>query len=160
MGCRAENRSSHRRSFRVRNDLPQWKNTDRPVIRSRLCNILAASSGRRGECEWPVTNQFEGTGDVLGLQLTRGIINTVLAAAKVAFAHEFPQQMKANTPLLVTFSSDPTFRKPVSRDLAQWSHEGTPRTRRIVGSTHIMSISSSIDRYITIGRSSLWTVKV
>jgi hypothetical protein len=111
MGCRAENRSSHRRSFRVRNDLPQWKNTDRPVIRSRSCNILAASSGRRGECEWPVTNQFEGTGDVLGLQLTRGIINTVLAVAKVAFAHEFPQQMKANTPLLVTFPSDPTFRE-------------------------------------------------
>ena len=111
MGCRAENRSSHRRSFRVRNDLPQWKNTDRPVIRSRSCNILAASSGQRGECEWPVTNQFEGTGDVLGLQLTRGIINTVLAVAKVAFAHEFPQQMKANTPLLVTFPSDPTFRE-------------------------------------------------
>jgi hypothetical protein len=42
--------------------------------------------------------------------LTRGIINTVLAVAKVAFAHEFPQQMKANTPLLVTFPSDPTFR--------------------------------------------------
>jgi hypothetical protein len=111
MGCRAENQSSHRRSFRVRNELPQWKNTDRPVIRSRSCKILAASSGQRGECEWPVTNQFEGTGDVLGLQLTRGIINTVLAVAKVAFAHEFPQQMKANTPLLVTFPSDPTFRK-------------------------------------------------
>jgi hypothetical protein len=60
-----------------------------------------------------VTNQFEGTGDVLGLQLTRGIINTVLAVAKVAFAHEFPQQMKANTPLLVTFPSDPTFREPL-----------------------------------------------
>ena len=111
MGCRAENRSSHRRSFRVRNDLPQWKNTDRPVIRSRSCNILGASSSRRGECKWPVTNQSEGTGVVLGLQLTRGIINTVLAVAKVAFAHEFPQQMKANTPLLVTFPSDPTFRE-------------------------------------------------
>src|ERR1019366_8073530 len=92
MGCRAENRSSHRRSFRVHNDLPQWKNTDRPVIRSRSCNILGASSSRRGECKWPVTNQSEGTGVVLGLQLTRGIINTVLAVAKVAFAHEFPQQ--------------------------------------------------------------------
>jgi hypothetical protein len=57
-----------------------------------------------------VTNQFEGIGDALGLQLTRGIINTVLAVAKVAFAHEFPQHMKANTPLLVTFPSDPTFR--------------------------------------------------
>ena len=125
MGCRAENQSSHRRSFRVRNELPQWKNTDRPVIRSRSCKILAASSGQRGECEWPVTNQFEGTGDVLGLQLTRGIINTVLAVAKVAFEHEFPQQMKANAPLLVTFPSDPTFREPVSRDLAQRSHEGT-----------------------------------
>ena len=111
MDCRAENRSSHRRSFRVHNDLPQWKNTDRPVIRSRSCNILAASSGRRGECGGPVTNQFEGTGDVLGLQLTRGIINTVLAVAKVAFAHEFPQQMKANASLLVTFPSDPTFRE-------------------------------------------------
>jgi hypothetical protein len=119
MGCRAENRSSHRRSFRVRNDLPQWKNTDRPLIRSRSCNILAASSGRRGECGWPVTNQFEGTGDVLGLQLTRGIINTVLAGAKVAFAHEFPQLMKAYTPLLVTFPPNPTFREhPVSRDLS------------------------------------------
>ena len=111
MGCRVGNRSSHRRSFRVRNDLPQWKNTDRPVIRSRSCNILGASSSRRGECKWPVTNQSEGTGVVLGLQLTRGIINTVLAVAKVAFAHEFPQQMKANTPLLVTFPSDPTFRE-------------------------------------------------
>ena len=111
MGCRAENRSSRRRSFRVRNDLTQWKNTDRPVIRSRSCNIPAASLGRRGECEWPVTNQFEGTDDVLGLLLTRGIINTLLAVAKVAFAHEFPQQMKDNTPLLLTFSSDPTFRE-------------------------------------------------
>ena len=111
MGCRAENRSSHGRSFRVRNDLPQWKNTDRPVIRSRSCNILGASSSRRGECKWPVTNQSEGSGVVLGLQLTRGIINTVLAVAKVAFAHEFPQQMKANTPLLVTFPADPTFRE-------------------------------------------------
>ena len=111
MGCRAENRSSHRRSFRGRNDLPQWKNTDRPVIRSRSCNILGASSSRRGECKWPVTNQSEGTGVVLGLQLTRGIINTALAVVKVAFAHEFPQQMKANTPRLVTFPSDPTFRE-------------------------------------------------
>jgi hypothetical protein len=58
-----------------------------------------------------VTIQFERIGDVLGLQLTRGIINTVLAVAKVAFAYEFPQQMKANTPLLVTFPSDPTFRE-------------------------------------------------
>src|ERR1700686_445772 len=111
MGCRAGNRSSHRRSFRGRNDLPQWKNTDRPVIRSRSCNILGASSSRRGECKWPVTSQSEGAGVVLGLRLTRGIINTVLAVVKVAFAHEFPQQMKANPPLLVTFSSDPTFRE-------------------------------------------------
>ena len=119
MGCRVGNRSSHRRSFRVRNDLPEWENTDRPAMRSSLCNILAASSGRRGECGRPVTNQFEGTGVVLGGQLTRGIINTVLAVAKVAFAHEFPQLMKAYTPLLVTFPPNPTFREhPVSRDLS------------------------------------------
>jgi hypothetical protein len=54
-----------------------------------------------------VTDQFEGTGDVLGLQLTRGIINTVLAVAKATFAHEFPHQMKANRPLLVTFPQVP-----------------------------------------------------
>jgi hypothetical protein len=114
MGCQAENRSSHRRSFRVRNELPQWKNTGRPVIRSRSCNILGASSSRRGECKWPVTNQSEDTGVVLGLQLTRGIINTVLAVATVAFAHEFPQLMKANASLLVTFPSDPTFREALS----------------------------------------------
>src|ERR1019366_2102673 len=111
MGCRVGNRSSHRRSFRVRNDLPEWENTDRPAMRSSLCNILAASSGRRGERGRPVINKFEGTGVVLGGQLTRGIINTVLAVAKVAFAYEFPPQMKANTPLLVTFPSDPTFRE-------------------------------------------------
>ena len=109
MDCPPENRLLHRRSFQVRNDLLQWKNTDRPVIRPRSCNILAASSGRTGGCEWPVTNQLEGTGDVLGLQLTRGIINTVSAVAKVAFANEFPQQMKANPPRLATFPSDPTF---------------------------------------------------
>src|SRR6266446_7311294 len=71
MGCRVGNRSSHRRSFRVRNDLPEWENTDRPVMRSTWWNILVASLGRRGECERPVTNQFEGTGVVLGAQLTR-----------------------------------------------------------------------------------------
>src|ERR1017187_7656794 len=69
--CRVGNRSSHRRSFRVRNDLPEWENTDRPAMRSALWNILAASSGRRGECGRPVTNQFEGTGVVLGAQLTQ-----------------------------------------------------------------------------------------
>jgi hypothetical protein len=84
MDCRAENRSSHRRPFRVRNDLPQWRNTDRPVNHSRSCNILAASSGRRGECARLVTNQFEGAADVLGDQLTRGIINTEWARAKAA----------------------------------------------------------------------------
>ena len=71
MGCRVGNRSSHRRSFRVRNDLTEWENTDRPVMRSTLCNILAASRGRRGECGRPVTNQIGGTGVVLGAQLTR-----------------------------------------------------------------------------------------
>ena len=71
MGCQVGNRSSHRRSFQVRNDLPEWENTDRPVMRSTLCNILAASSGRMDECGRPVTNQFEGTGVVLGAQLTR-----------------------------------------------------------------------------------------
>ena len=71
MGCRVGNRSSHRRSFPVRNDLPEWENTDRPVTRSTLCNILAASFGRMGECGRPVTNRFEGAGVVLGAQLTR-----------------------------------------------------------------------------------------
>src|ERR1019366_7803722 len=111
MGCRVGNRSSHRRSFRVRNDLPEWENTDRPARRSSLCNILAASSVRKGECGGPATTQLEGAGVVLGGQLTRGIINTVLAVAKVAFAHEFPRQMKATTPLLVTFPFDLTFRE-------------------------------------------------
>ena len=59
-----------------------------------------------------MTNKFEGTGVVLVGQLARGIINTELAVAKVAFPHEFPHQMKANTPLMVTFPSDPTFREP------------------------------------------------
>ena len=71
MGCRVGNRSSHGRSFRVRNDLPEWENTDRPAMRSTLCNNLAASSGRRVESGRPVTNQFEGAGVVLGVQLTR-----------------------------------------------------------------------------------------
>jgi hypothetical protein len=71
MGCRVENRSSHGHSFRVRNGLPEWENTDRPVTRSTLCNNLAASSGRRGEFGRLVTNQFEGTGVVLGAQLAR-----------------------------------------------------------------------------------------
>lgn len=71
MGCRVGNQSSRRRSFRVRNDLPEWENTDRPVTRSTLCNILAASLGRMGECGRPVTNRVEGTGVVLGAQLTQ-----------------------------------------------------------------------------------------
>ena len=71
MGCRVGNQLSHRRSFQVRNDLPEWENTDRPVMRSALWNILAASSGRRGEFGRLVTNHFEGTGVVLGAQLTR-----------------------------------------------------------------------------------------
>jgi len=71
MGCQVGNRSSHRHSFRVRNDLPELKNTDRPEMRSTLCNILAANLDRRGECGRPVTNQFEGSGVVLGAQLTR-----------------------------------------------------------------------------------------
>ena len=45
--------------------------------------------GRRGECEWPVPDQFESIGDVLGDELTRGIINTEWAAAKAAAALEF-----------------------------------------------------------------------
>ena len=55
----------------MRNDLPEWENTDRPVMRSTLWNILAANLGRRGECGRPVTNRFEGAGVVLGAQLTR-----------------------------------------------------------------------------------------
>jgi len=74
MGCRVGNRSSHRRSFRVRNDLPEWENTDRPVTRSTLCNILAARSGRMGEYGKPVTNPFGGRGVVLAAQLTRGFL--------------------------------------------------------------------------------------
>jgi hypothetical protein len=71
MGCRVGNRSSHRRSSRARNELPGLENTDRPVMRSTLCNILAASSGRRGGCGRPATNRFEGTGVVLGTEWTR-----------------------------------------------------------------------------------------
>jgi hypothetical protein len=97
VGYRVGNRSSHGRSFRVRNDLPEWENTDRPVIRSTLCNILAASSARKGECGRPVTNHFEGIGVVLGAQLTRTIFTTELAVAKVAFSIEFQRQKKDNT---------------------------------------------------------------
>ena len=71
MDCWAENRSSHRRSFPERNDLTEWGNTDRPVMHSMLCNILVGSSGRMGEYGRLVTNQFEGTGVVVGAHLTR-----------------------------------------------------------------------------------------
>jgi hypothetical protein len=94
MDCRDENRLSLIRSFRARNDSPQWKNKDRPATHSAYCSILEASLGRRGECEWPVPDQFERAGDVLGDQLTRGIINTECAAAKAACAIEFHQQKK------------------------------------------------------------------
>jgi hypothetical protein len=94
-GCQVGNRSSHGRSFRVRNDRPEWENTDRPVMRSTLCNNLAASSSRRGEFGRPVTSQFEGTGVVLGAQLSRGNLYTELALAKVAFSIEFrPQEIQ------------------------------------------------------------------
>jgi hypothetical protein len=89
MGCRVGNRSSHGRSFRARNERPEWENTDRPLMRSTLCNNLAASSGRRDERGRPVTNQFEGTGVVLGAQLTRRNLYTELAVTKVAFSIEF-----------------------------------------------------------------------
>jgi len=85
MGCRVGNRSSRRRSFQVRSDLPEWENTDRPLMRSTLCNILAASSGRKGECGRLVTTHFEDIGVVPGAQLTRTIFITELAEAKVAF---------------------------------------------------------------------------
>jgi len=75
MGCRAGNRSSHRRSSQARNDLPEWENTDHPVTRSTLYNILAANSGRKGGYGPPATNQFEGTGVVLGAQATRNILS-------------------------------------------------------------------------------------
>ena len=97
MGCRVGNRSSHGRSFRVRNDLPEWENTDRPLTRSTLCNILSASLGRMGECGWPVTNHFEGTGVALGAQLTEGMCITKLTIAEVAFSIEFHRLKKANT---------------------------------------------------------------
>ena len=112
MGCQAGNQSSHRRSFRVRNDRPEWENTDRPVMRSTLCNILAEGSGPRGECGWPVTNHFEGTGVALGAQLTEGMCITKLTIAEVAFSIEFHRLKKASTHrnVLVHFASDPTFR--------------------------------------------------
>jgi hypothetical protein len=66
-------------------------------MRSPLCNILAASSGRKGECGQLVTNHFEGIGVVLGAQLTRTIFTTELAVAKVAFSIEFQRQEKDST---------------------------------------------------------------
>jgi hypothetical protein len=71
MDCRDENRLSHTRSFRARNDLSQWKNKDRPATHSTCCSILEASLGRRDECGRPVTNQCEGIGVVLGGRLTQ-----------------------------------------------------------------------------------------
>jgi hypothetical protein len=109
MDCRDENRLSHIRSFRARNGLPQWKNKDRPATHSVDCSILEASLGRRGECGWPAPDQFGGAGDVLGDQLTRGIINTEWAAAKAAFAMEFHQK-KTNTWIAATLRSDTIFR--------------------------------------------------
>ncbi len=61
-------------------------------------------------------DQFEDSGDVLGLQLTRGIINTVLAGVKVAFTNEFPPLMKAYTPFWVTSPPIPHSVKTVSQD--------------------------------------------
>jgi hypothetical protein len=95
MGCRVGNRSSHRRSFQVRNGLTEWENTDRPVMRSTLCNILEESSGRRGECERLVTTRFEGTVVVLGgAQLTRRIFTTERAVPKVVFSIEYHRLKK------------------------------------------------------------------
>src|SRR5580700_10130063 len=69
--CRAGNPSSRRHSFRVRNDLPEWENIDRPVTHSTLCNTLAARSGRMGECGWPATDPLGGRGAVVEAHLTR-----------------------------------------------------------------------------------------
>jgi hypothetical protein len=68
VGYRVGNPWSHRRSFQVRNDSPGSENTDRPPMRSRLCNILAANLGRMGGCERPVTIRFEDIAVVLGTQ--------------------------------------------------------------------------------------------
>jgi hypothetical protein len=85
MGCRVGNRSSHRRSFPVSNGPTEWENTGRPVMRSMLCNILAAGSGRMGECGRPVTNPFDGTGVVLGAQLTRRNLYHRVVSSKSRF---------------------------------------------------------------------------
>jgi hypothetical protein len=97
MGCQVGNRSSHRRSSQARNELPEWENTDRPVTRSTLCNILAASSDRKDEFGRPAINPFEGTVVVLGARLTRTIFTTKLAVPKVAFSIEFHRLNRANT---------------------------------------------------------------
>jgi hypothetical protein len=97
MDCRVGNRSSHRRSSQSHSELPEWENTDRPVTRSTLCNILAASSGRKDECGRPVTNQFEGIVVVLEAQLTRTIFTTKWSVPKVTFSIEFRRLNRANT---------------------------------------------------------------
>jgi hypothetical protein len=71
MDCRVGSRSSRRHSFPACNVRLGRQNTDRPVTRWTLCSIPVANSGRRGERERPETNQSEGTGDVLGIRLTR-----------------------------------------------------------------------------------------
>jgi len=111
MGCRVGNRSSHRRSFRARNEPPGWENTDRPVMRSTLCNIPAASSGRRGGCGRPVTNHFEGTGVVLWTQLTRRNLYHRVGSSKSRFLNSISS---------VRFYSRFSYSdNPVSRDLAR-----------------------------------------
>ena len=116
MGCRVGNRSSHRRSFRARNEPPGWENTDRPVMRSKLCNILAASSGRRGGCGPPVTNHFEGIGVVLGTQLTRRNLYHRVGNSKSRILNSISS---------VRFRS--RFHIPFSRDLAARTSHPPPR---------------------------------
>jgi hypothetical protein len=115
MGCRVGNRSTHRRSFPVRNNLPEWENTDHPVMRSTLCNILAASSGRRGECGRSVTNQFEGTGVVLGAQLTRRNLYHRVGGSKIRILNCIsPAKKKANTHRIVVVTFRLRFRLPIN----------------------------------------------
>jgi hypothetical protein len=123
MGCRVGNRSSHRRSFRVHNDLPGSGNTGHPPMRSTSCNIPAANSDRRGECGRPATNHFEGIVGVPDARWTRMIFTTELARPEAVFLIEFPRSTNANRHRNV----DVTFRRrshvPVALGRLKWAIE-------------------------------------
>jgi hypothetical protein len=112
MGCQVGNRSSHRRSFRVRNDLPGWENTGRPLMRLTLCNILAVSPDRRDEYGRPATNHFEDIDGFPDARWTRMIFTTELAIPEAVFLIEFHWSRTVNRKrnVVVTFrcrSRDP-----------------------------------------------------